>query len=110
VLSSINLVIELTESRYLLINYHLADLILRVSSNDRKSTLRAARDTYEKYLGQLDQYSILNEQDKKLYNAYLEDPTSFSTISTSDPNARRNAKISNFKQEKELKRKLEVRE
>jgi immunoglobulin-binding protein 1 len=96
-------------SRYLLINYRLAELILRVSSKDRKSILQTARDTYEKYLSQLDQYGILNEQDKKLYSTYLEEPTSFSTISTSDPNARRNAKIANFKQEKELKKKLEVR-
>ncbi|EHL00151.1 hypothetical protein M7I_3917 [Glarea lozoyensis 74030] len=93
--------------QYLLINYHLAGLILRVSSQDRKSTLQTARTLYEKYLGQLDQYGILNEQDKKLYDRYLEEPSSFSTIATSDPNARRNTKIANFKQEKELKKKLE---
>jgi immunoglobulin-binding protein 1 len=56
----------------------------------------------------VDSYGILNEQQKKLYNIYSEEPASFSTISTSDPNARRNAKIANFKQEKELKNKLEV--
>ena len=95
-------------SRYLLINYHLAELVLRVSSHDRKSTLQTARNIYEKYLEQLDQYGILSEQDKRIYGRYLEEPISFSTISTSDPNARRNAKIANFKQEKELKQKLEV--
>jgi hypothetical protein len=46
--------------------------------------------------------------DKKLYNTYTESPTTFSTISTTDPSARRGAKIANFKAEKELKKKLEV--
>jgi immunoglobulin-binding protein 1 len=39
---------------------------------------------------------------------YTESPTTFSTISTTDPNARRGAKIENFKLEKDLKKKLEV--
>jgi immunoglobulin-binding protein 1 len=46
--------------------------------------------------------------DQKLYNAYTESSTTFSTISTTDPTTRRDAKIANFKQEKELKNKLEV--
>jgi len=98
----------LTFPRYLLINYRLADLILRLSSKDRKSTLQKAREAYERYLSLLDNYEILSTADKKLYNNYTESPTTFSTISTTDPNARRGAKIANFKQEKELKKKLEV--
>jgi immunoglobulin-binding protein 1 len=94
--------------RYLLINYRLAELILRVSSKDRKATIQKAREAYERYLSLLDHYEILSTADKKLYHTYTEAPTSFSTISTTDPNARRAAKIANFKQEKELKKKLEV--
>jgi immunoglobulin-binding protein 1 len=94
--------------RYLLINYRLADLILRLSSKDRKSTLQKAREAYERYLSLLDHYEVLSTVDKKLYNDYTESPTKFSTISTTDPNARRAAKIANFKLEKELKKKLEV--
>ena len=90
------------------INYHLADLFLRASSKDRKSTLQKAREAYERYLTLLDHYEIFSTADKKLYNDYTESPTSFSTISTTDANARRAAKIVNFKQEKELKKKLEV--
>jgi immunoglobulin-binding protein 1 len=56
----------------------------------------------------LDHYEILSATDKKFYEAYTEDPLGFSTISTTDPNARRGAKIANFKLEKELKKKLEV--
>jgi hypothetical protein len=98
----------LTSTRYLQINYRLAELILRVSSKDRKNTIQQARDAFERYLSLLDHYEILTTADKKLYTTYTEDPTSFSTISTADPNARRNAKIANFKQEKELKKKIEV--
>ncbi|RFU23816.1 hypothetical protein B7463_g12522, partial [Scytalidium lignicola] len=85
----------------------LAELLLRQNGKDRKRVLQQAREAYERYLILLDQYDILSSADKKLYNTYNEDPTRFSTISTSDPNARRAAKISNFKQEKELKNKLE---
>jgi immunoglobulin-binding protein 1 len=94
--------------RYFLINYRLAELILRVSSKDRRATIQKAREAYERYLSLLDHYEILSAADKKLYHAYTEAPTTFSTISTTDPNARRAAKIANFKQEKELKKKLEV--
>jgi immunoglobulin-binding protein 1 len=92
-----------------LINYRLAELILRVSSKNRKATIQKAREAYERYLSLLDHYEILSAADKKLYHTYIEAPTTFSTISTTDPNARRAAKIANFKQEKELKKKLEVR-
>lgn len=95
--------------RYLLINYRLADLIQRISSPDRKQILQRARDAYERYLNLLDHYEILSPADKKLYNTYTESPTTFSTVSSSDPSVRRGAKIANFKLEKELKRKLEVR-
>ena len=79
-----------------------------MSSPDRKQVLQAARQAYERYLSLLDHYEILSTADKKLYKTYIESPTTFSTISTTDPNARRGAKIANFKLEKELKNKLEV--
>ncbi|TAQ86793.1 hypothetical protein B7494_g4870 [Chlorociboria aeruginascens] len=93
--------------QYLQINYRLAELILRVSSTSRNSILQKARDSFEKYLNLLDQYKILSTMEKKLYDAYTEAPTTFSTISTTDPNARRGAKIANFQAEKELKQRLE---
>ncbi|KAF8861577.1 TAP42-like protein [Acephala macrosclerotiorum] len=93
--------------QYLVINYRLAELVLRVSSKNRKATIQSARGAYERYLSLLDHYDILSTADKKLYNDYTESPTSFSTISTTDPNTRRATKIANFKLEKELKKKLE---
>lgn len=95
---------------YLLVLYHMAELLQKVSTSsplERKRLLDATRDAYEKFLHLLDSYSILPPQDKKLLEEYNEEPTNFSTISTKDPNARRNAKIANFKAEKELKQKLE---
>lgn len=50
----------------------------------------------------------MSPSEKKLYAQYTENPTTFSTISTTNAEARRAAKINNFQQEKELKRKLEV--
>ncbi|KAH8602111.1 TAP42-like protein [Bisporella sp. PMI_857] len=96
--------------QYLLINYRLAELIARVSHPDRKNVLRRAREAYEKYLSLLDHYEILSAADKKLYQTYIDSPIKFSTISTTDPNARRNTKIANFKLEKDLKKKLEFLE
>ncbi|KAG9246056.1 TAP42-like protein [Calycina marina] len=93
--------------KYLLINYRLAELIVRVSHVDRKNVLQRAREAFEKYLSLLDHYELLSSADEKLYQAYTEAPTTFSTISTKDPNARRDTKLANFKLEKELKKKLE---
>ncbi|KAI0866588.1 TAP42-like family protein [Xylaria cubensis] len=95
---------------YLLVLYHIAELLQKVSSSsplERRRILESAREAYERFLHLLDNYSILSPQDGKLFAEYNEDPTGFSTISTKDPNARRNAKIANFKAEKQLKQKLE---
>ncbi|KAI1300584.1 TAP42-like family protein [Xylaria venustula] len=95
---------------YLLVFYHTAELLQKVSTSsplERTRVLNSTRDAYEKFLHLLDSYSILAPRDNKLLAEYNEDPSNFSTISTRDPNARRNAKIANFKAEKELKQKLE---
>ncbi|KAI1401342.1 type 2A phosphatase-associated protein 42 [Hypoxylon fuscum] len=95
---------------YLLVNYRIAELLQKISTQspqERKAALSATRDAYERFLHLLDTYSILSPSESKLFTTYNEDPSAFSTISTADPAARRNAKISNFKMEKELKNKLE---
>ena len=56
----------------------------------------------------LDSYGILSPDDKKLYEQYLDNPDLFTAVSTTDPAARRAAKIARYKHEKELKQKLEV--
>ena len=67
-----------------------------------------ARQEYDRYLDLLDAYGVLSASDKKLYEEFQGKPDSFSTASTVDPAARRHAKITRFKYEKELKQKLEV--
>ena len=70
--------------------------------------LRRTRAHYERYLEKLDNYDLLSSDDKKLFERYLESPNSFTLTLTNDAAARREAKISRFREEKELKQKLEV--
>jgi immunoglobulin-binding protein 1 len=101
-----------TIKRYLALHHHLAELIQRISVLDvslRKGNILLAREHYESFLKLLDSYDILGASDSKLLEAYTEDKANFSTASTRDAAARRDAKIARFREEKELKRKLEVR-
>ncbi len=92
----------------MLIDYHLAELILQSSASDRKDVLRQAREQFERFLSLLDTYGILSKGDRKLHEQYLDAPNSFSTISTTDAALRRESKIARFREEKGLKKKLEV--
>ena len=94
---------------YLLVQYRIAELLQKVSTPsplERKTTLNHTRGAYERFLQLLDNYAILSPADSKLLSQYNDDPSAFSTVPTKDPNARRNAKIANFRAEKELKQKL----
>lgn len=97
-----------TITRYLTTDYVLADLLQRSYDTDRVKTLQRSRDEYEKYLERLDQYGLLSLEDKKLYERYTENPRSFSLCPLNDAVARRNIKISRYRDEKELKQQLEV--
>lgn len=93
------------------ISYHLAELVQKVSATDvrvRKENLLRARGFYERFLKLLDSYDLLGKADGKLWETYVEDKNNFSTASTRDAAARRETKIARFREEKELKRKLEV--
>jgi hypothetical protein len=94
------------------INYQLAELVQKIYNTDisiRKQNLLRARGHYERFLKLLDSYDVLGKTDAKLFEAYAEDKNNFSTANTRDAAAKRDAKISRFREEKELKRKLEVR-
>lgn len=97
---------------YLLVNYHLAELIQKTPATapqERKRVLTAARDAYERYLHLLDDYNLLNDAHAKLFSRYTEDPFSFSTVPAgADPAARRDAKIATFRAEKDLRQSLET--
>lgn len=96
---------------YLLVNYHIAELYQKIASStphERQASLEDAREQYERFLGMLETYDMLSEPYAKLYSRYTDDPVAFSTIAEADPTARRNAKIANFRTEKELKARLEL--
>ena len=84
-------------------------MITKDSVSSRIGVLENAREAYERYLGLLENYRMLSNVDKKLYGRYLDNRDEFALLSNSDMTARRNTKISRFKQEQELKLKLEVR-
>ena len=57
----------------------------------------------------IDQYDMLSKSDRKLYETWQDDRDTFSVLGGSDASRKRDTKIARFKQEKELKQKLEVR-
>ena len=93
--------------QYLLLNYRIAELVLRINGQERKANLQRAQRSYERYLKQLDNYDILSKSDAALLEQYDEAPNTFAVASTSDAAARRETKITRFKEEKTLKQKLE---
>src|ERR1700761_6854688 len=99
-----------SELQYLLLDYYLADLTLRRTTelSERKHVLDGGRVYYERFLRLLDSYDILGKSDATLWEQYRENKANFTVVITGDAVARREQKINRFKAEKELKRKLEV--
>jgi immunoglobulin-binding protein 1 len=100
--------------KYLLLHYRVAELVLRITSTgddlaaQRRAHVERAQAQYVRFLKLLDQYDVLAGADGKLFEQYQDNPKAFSTASAADATARREVKIARFKQEKELKQKLEV--
>ena len=90
------------------LEYHLAELLQRVAAPDREAVLKRALEEYEKYLMRLDEYLLLTSGDKKLFEQYVANPTSFTLAPANDAAVRREIKVTRFREEKELKQKLEV--
>ncbi|GAB1214520.1 hypothetical protein ATERTT37_003684 [Aspergillus terreus] len=88
-------------------NEPLEDIATGDLHSDRESSLRRALAQYERFLARLDDYELLNDKDKKLYERYTANPSSFSLTLGNDAAARREIKITRFKEEKELKQRLE---
>ncbi|KAJ9222227.1 hypothetical protein DTO169C6_5356 [Paecilomyces variotii] len=93
--------------QYLTVDYLLAELLQRSYSSDREALLRRALQYYESFLARLEDYDLLSPSDKKLYERYAEDPKSFTLAPMNDAAARREVKVNRFREEKELKQKLE---
>lgn len=80
----------------------------RASSSDREAALRRALQQYENFLTRLDEYELLSAGDKKLFERYIANPSTFTLAPLDDAAARRDIKVRRFREEKELKQKLEV--
>ncbi|KAF2754589.1 TOR signaling pathway regulator [Pseudovirgaria hyperparasitica] len=93
--------------QYLNIHYHLADLVQKITGGNRVSYLCRAQTSYDKFLKLLDNYDMLSKSDSKLYEQYQDSPLTFSPA-PSDAAKRREAKIARFREEKELKSKLQL--
>ncbi|KAK0718313.1 TAP42-like protein [Lasiosphaeria miniovina] len=96
---------------YLLVDYHLAEVVQRAPSTslgERRRTLARARDALERFLHLLDGYGLLAPAHRRLLERYTEAPSQFSITAGAggDPAARREAKIANFRAEKELRANL----
>lgn len=91
------------------LEYHLAELIQRGPSADRESVLQRALEQYEKFLTRLDEYELLSKADRKLFETYMANPSAFTLAPVNDAATRRDTKVRRFREEKELKQKLEVR-
>lgn len=96
-----------TDLQYLSIQYYLAELTLRDNITDRRAVLKRAQDSYENFLSLLDAYNILSKSDQKLQEQYLNNRDEFSLLSGRDATSRRDTKIARYKQENQLKAKLE---
>lgn len=97
-----------TDLQYLSIQYHLAELTLRDSITDRRTVLKRAQQSYQNFLSLLDAYNILSKSNQKLHEQYLNNRNEFSLLSGRDAASRRDTKIARYKQEKQLKAKLEL--
>ncbi|KAI9725213.1 MAG: hypothetical protein M1828_003394 [Chrysothrix sp. TS-e1954] len=108
--SSIPLVTNADGIRFLLIHFFIAELVQRNNVTNRKLSLLHARSEYESFLKLLDDYDAFLSDDLRKYQRYQEEPSVFSTLSTNEAAARRQEKITNFKEEKALKAKLQTLE
>ncbi|EED23278.1 TOR signaling pathway regulator (TapA), putative [Talaromyces stipitatus ATCC 10500] len=93
--------------QFLTVDHLLAEVVQRASSTDREAVLRRALGEYEKFLTRLDDYGLLSDRDKKLFEQYTENPARFSLALKNDAANRREVKVGRFREEKELKQKLE---
>ena len=95
---------------YLSINFYLADLVQKrpnLSPKERGAALAQSRHAHERFLSTLENYSLISPPHDRLLERYRDDEARFQVISTAgDPQKRRDAKIQNYRMEKDLKDRL----
>lgn len=88
------------------VDFHLGELTVKASSADRKATLGRAQSFYRQFLTICDAYDLISAPEKAALEKAMDG--SRSSLLPVDPAARRNAKIAQFKREKELRVRIEV--
>ncbi|GAM85066.1 hypothetical protein ANO11243_030690 [Dothideomycetidae sp. 11243] len=99
--------VSTSDIQYFLIPYYLAILIPKHTGGVRKSVLRESQSSYTTFLKCLDSYDLLGHENFNLLERFQDAPDTFSIVSTSDATTRRETKIRRFKEEKELKQRLD---
>ncbi|RPB29395.1 TAP42-like protein [Terfezia boudieri ATCC MYA-4762] len=97
------------EIKYMLIDFYLGELMMKEQGLDRKSVLLRAQTAYKSFLRLVDSYDLLNKTDRDMFETLAQATTAagLNHLPT-DPGERRQAKIARFRQEKELKAKLQA--
>ena len=93
--------------QYLSVDYVLAELLLKSYDDHREKALGRALELFDAFLTRLDQYRVLSVADRRLYERFQEDKSSFSLAAKANTEERRKIKIARFQEEKELKAKLQ---
>lgn len=100
--------------RYLLIDFYLGELIQRQNGPQsiRKQILDKSRWSYRRFLTLCDAYDLLSASDKKLFEQTVDSTSGAAAdpffAAQANAGIRREAKIAKYRQEKELKMKIEV--
>ncbi|KAF9285351.1 hypothetical protein BGZ68_003954 [Mortierella alpina] len=92
--------ISTKDLRFLLTEYYLGELYLKVISQDRLKDLSSSKEHFDHFLLQCETHDILTPSDKK----YLEQLTA---DAPRDAATRRGEKIARFKREKEMRNQIE---
>ncbi|GJJ68196.1 immunoglobulin-binding protein 1 [Entomortierella parvispora] len=92
--------ISTKDLRFLLTEYYLGELFLKIVSPDRLADITKSKDHFDHFLLQCETHDILTPQDKK-YHEQL------TTNAPKDAATRRGEKIARFKREKEMKTQIE---
>jgi len=91
------------------VDFLLAELLLKTYGSERRETLQQALELYDSFLKRLDAYDILSRENKKLFERFAGNKSSFTLISSQSAEEQRRNKIARLQHEKAVKAKLEVR-
>ncbi|KOS18271.1 Uncharacterized protein ESCO_003064 [Escovopsis weberi] len=96
---------------YLLVEFHVAELVQRtprLAPKEKLRVLRRARASYERFLGLAEGYGLVRAPYDRLLERYRDDEEGFAVAAGADAAARRETKIASFRAEKALRERLDA--